>query len=283
MSSIIPFPQDAEQYSKEETERKLQLFAWANRVLRDLGFADRIKQAASLEELRKVIFDHEAADVILAIRAALHPTTGTKADFFQALREGALKQILKKCFGEMKSKRETELQQSGGSRRQQSDAKWVLELKLSDKGKILPILTNLILYLTHHPKWTGVLGYDEFATCVVIRKQPPWGQEADGTHYTDHHESLTRVWFQREDINAGLGDIGRAIQAAARNNTFHPVRDYLDSHKWDGTPRLDTWLIDHCHADDTLYTRTVGQRFLISAAGISDAWSFYLVFRNMVG
>jgi predicted P-loop ATPase len=43
------------------------------------------------------------------------------------------------------------------------------------------------------------------------------------------------------------------------------VRHYLNALQWDGTPRLDTWLITHCHADDTAYVRAVGRRFPISA------------------
>ena len=64
---------------------------------------------------------------------------------------------------------------------------------------------------------------------------------------------LARVWFQREDIAAGHGDVARAVQAAARHNPFHPVRDYFDALVWDGTPRLDTWLVTYFHADDTAY------------------------------
>ena len=77
-------------------------------------------------------------------------------------------------------------------------------------------------------------------------------------------KSLTRVWFQREDINAGQGDVARAVQAAARHNPFHPLREYFDALVWDGTPRIDGWLVTYLHADDTDYTRAVGPRWLIS-------------------
>ena len=55
------------------------------------------------------------------------------------------------------------------------------------------------------------------------------------------------------------------MQAAARSNVFHPVRDFFDALVWDGTTRLDTWLPTYLHADDTEYARAVGPRFLISA------------------
>jgi predicted P-loop ATPase len=88
---------------------------------------------------------------------------------------------------------------------------------------------------------------------------------AAGTVLTDHHETKTRTWFQREDIKAAQGDVGRAIQAAAQDAPFHPVREYFDALVWDGTPRIDTWLQIYFHADDTPYTR--------SRPPLSDLWS----------
>ena len=51
----------------------------------------------------------------------------------------------------------------------------------------------------------------------------------------------------------------------ARRNRFHPVRDYLASLQWDGTPRVPTWLTTYGGAPDTVYTRAVGSIFLIAA------------------
>jgi predicted P-loop ATPase len=119
--------------------------------------------------------------------------------------------------------------------------------------------------LGHHPVWDGVLAYDEFNVRVLIRRHLPWGEVRPNTHWDDQHETLTRIWFQRADIDAGLGDVGRAVQAAARHNTVHPVREYLDGLVWDRKPRLDTWLLTYFHARDSEYIRAVGSRFLISA------------------
>jgi predicted P-loop ATPase len=119
--------------------------------------------------------------------------------------------------------------------------------------------------LREAPKWKGVLAYDEFSARVVIRKCLPWGEQALGAPWTDHHDSLTRTWFQRENIKAGQGDVGRAVQAAAKHNTFHPVGEYFDALVWDGVPRLDTWLITYFHAEDNQYIRAIGPRWLISA------------------
>jgi predicted P-loop ATPase len=100
---------------------------------------------------------------------------------------------------------------------------------------------------------------------VVIQNPPPFGNVAQNTPWTDQHDSLTRAWFQGEDIFASHVDIGRAVQTAARLNTFHPVHDYLDELVWNGTPRIDRWLITYLHAEDTDYVRAIGPRWLISA------------------
>lgn len=209
--SIVPSSPGAEDYAKAETERKIRLFAWADGVLKSTGLAKRISLATTADELRKIVFDPEAAEVALAIQEAVNPASGVKTDHFEGLSKGALKAILKMRFGEMKAEREVQLQSSSPGGTKQRACNWAADLKLDKKDAVLPILTNLILFLTYHPKWKGVFAYDEFAALVVIRKRPPWGEVAPDTPCTDHHESLTRVWFQREDINAKVEDLGRAL------------------------------------------------------------------------
>lgn len=55
------------------------------------------------------------------------------------------------------------------------------------------------------------------------------------------------------------------IADAARRNSFHPVRDYLDALKWDGKRRIDTWLNDYAQAKATKYVAAVGALVLVAA------------------
>jgi predicted P-loop ATPase len=74
------------------------------------------------------------------------------------------------------------------------------------------------------------------------------------------------VWFQADaGVNPSAGDVGRAVQAAAQHNRFHPVRDYFNSLVWDRVPRLTNWLQTHFHVEDSEYVRAIGPRYLISA------------------
>ena len=271
-NTIVPFPTpDADEYARAETERKQQLFEWADRALADIGLAAKVRNANTPDILRRITFDDaDASEIDLAIRDALHPATGRRHEHFRGMNEAALKRLLKTRFRELKKQRESELrrgQTAGGgqSSNQSSNYDWSDDLKLDKNGAVRPLLANLILFLRHHRQWQGVLGFDEHASRVVIRKRPPWGDEPPDARWSDQHETLARRWFQQEDINAAHGDIGRAVQAAARANPFHPVRDYLDGLVWDRTPRLDSWLVRYFRADDTEYVRAVGPRYLISA------------------
>lgn len=93
------------------------------------------------------------------------------------------------------------------------------------------------------------LSRDEFAAVELV----------NGRYVTD--EDLRAAWILADE--KFKLDVGKerffdwALDAASRNS-FHPVKDYFDSLTWDGTPRLDTWLVNHCGAEDTPYVRAVG-------------------------
>ena len=260
--TIVPFP------GLTETERKTRLFAWADRLLQELGLIDQIEKTNDLADLRKIAFDVEAVEVTLAIQEALYPEDGGRVALcFVNIGKRALKAILKARFAEAKRLRAQKLERGDTTTTTSGTSTaydWTADLKIDRKGAILSLLANLVLFLRHHPKWQGVLAFDEFGNRVVIRQSPPWGTEAADTVLTDHHETKTRTWFQREDIKAAQGDVGRAIQAVAKDAPFHPVREYFDALVWDGTPRIDAWLQTYLNADDTPYARAVGPRFLIS-------------------
>lgn len=62
------------------------------------------------------------------------------------------------------------------------------------------------------------------------------------------------------------------VNSIARENTFHPVKQYLDGLTWDGTPRINTWLQAYGGAEDhdagekeTSYLEAVSSIVLIAA------------------
>jgi predicted P-loop ATPase len=280
MPKIIPFMSERRERADpmDEAERQRSLFAWAHQTLTDLGLVAQIVQASSLAVLRSLRFDENDPAVALAIRAALHPATGLRADHFVGLSAGVLKRLLHNRFEDLKKDREKELLRGHRARGGQPD--WTAELMFGPLGEVLPTLGNLIVILTKSPWWLGILGYDEFKARVVARKPLPWEPGKSKTApvpWTDHQDVLTRVWLERnswvlspvQDARAKFkfnkGDVGCAVQAAAKHAEFHPVRDYFETLIL-GDPELpDTWLIRFFGAPDTPYVRAVSSRWLISA------------------
>jgi predicted P-loop ATPase len=81
----------------------------------------------------------------------------------------------------------------------------------------------------------------------------------------DHEDRLAAEWLQRQGILVSVEVAGQAVQMAARDRPFHPVRTYLQGLHWDGVERVDRWLWAYLGAEDTEYSRAVGSRWLVSA------------------
>jgi predicted P-loop ATPase len=132
------------------------------------------------------------------------------------------------------------------------------------EGRILPVLANAIAAFRHAPEWGGVLAFNEFSLGTVALKATPWGVVPKG-EWTDHEDRRAAEWLQKQGILVSVEIAGQAVQTAARDHPFHPVRAYLESLTWDGVERLDHWLSIYIGAEDTEYSRAVGSRWMISA------------------
>jgi predicted P-loop ATPase len=83
--------------------------------------------------------------------------------------------------------------------------------------------------------------------------------------WTDQEDRLAAEWLQKQGILVSVEIAGQAVQTAARDHPFHPVRSYLKGLQWDGVERLECWLSTYLGCEDTKYSRAVGSRWLISA------------------
>jgi hypothetical protein len=132
------------------------------------------------------------------------------------------------------------------------------------EGRILPVLANAIAAFRHAPEWGGVLAFNEFGFGTVALRPAPWGIVPKG-EWTDHEDLLAAEWLQKQGILVSVEIAGQAVQTAARDHPFHPVRTYLNGLQWDGVFRLDQWLSRYLGAEDNEYSRAVGSRWMISA------------------
>jgi predicted P-loop ATPase len=145
----------------------------------------------------------------------------------------------------------------------QHDDHWTDGLTLNKHGVPLGNVRNLLYAFRNAPEWKTIIAYDEFSAKVITTRSPPWCNRTV-ERWTDDDDTRACEWFQEQGIPATVGIVGRAVQTIARENPVHPIRDYLNALKWDGTPRLDTWLTRYLGVEDSPYVRAIGSRFLIS-------------------
>ena len=107
------------------------------------------------------------------------------------------------------------------------------------------------------------LSHDVFKGTPLISGLTGFGPSLD-----DH--AMRRMWLMLES-EFGFRPPRQLFDEVALDlayqGRFHPVKDYLDYViTWDGTPRLDTWLIQYAGAKDTPFVRAVSAMVLIAAA-----------------
>jgi predicted P-loop ATPase len=109
-------------------------------------------------------------------------------------------------------------------------------------------------------EWSRVLGFDALRQRTVLRNPPPWGAPgARDVDWENHDDLLAAIWLQENQISVTPEVAGQAIEVVARESKFHPVREHLDGLRWDGKPRLETWLSYYMGVDDSEYSRAVGK------------------------
>lgn len=137
---------------------------------------------------------------------------------------------------------------------------------LTENGKPLAIVTNALVGLRRDPGIRDAFAYDQMQCCVLIMHeigQPmePFEvrpiKDEDVTCLTEH--------LQRAGLKRIPRDIVReAINQRARENSFHPLRNWLSSLVWDGQKRINVWLTTRLGAELSPYSQTIGKMFLIS-------------------
>ncbi len=125
---------------------------------------------------------------------------------------------------------------------------WIKELKMAPDGKIKPVWFNLALIIRNDPALPIKMKFNLFRQ--VVERQD------NNKQWRDSDTSIIKDYIGRTyDIDPTAGKYEETIDHVARENSYHPVRDYLESLKWDGMGRIETLFIDYLGAEDNIYTR----------------------------
>lgn len=144
---------------------------------------------------------------------------------------------------------------------------WKKELELTGEGGIRSTIGNIRLILEHDPALRGCIAWDEMDMMQAVKRDLPWREASDrrGRTWQNSDDANLRLYLEKTYGITGREKILDGVETTARAHSFHPIREYIRSAEWDGTPRVETLLIRYLGAEDTEYTRTVTRKTLTAA------------------
>jgi predicted P-loop ATPase len=140
---------------------------------------------------------------------------------------------------------------------------WKASLDYGKSGKLQSSIANIITILEHDPALAGHLVHDDFACADAVVGGLPWNKEA--RQWLDSDDANLRAWLERNYDITGKEKINDAVVAVFTKHSYHPIKQYLKGLTWDGTPRLDTLIIDYIGAEDTPLNRAITRKHFVAA------------------
>jgi len=197
------------------------------------------------------------------VKARLEPMEERHLLSLIKARTGISMSILEKQLGVLRRR----LSNTGNLMKPAMRPVWANRLRLDLSGTPERNEANVIIALSSDPAFAGTIAFDEFRQEVVVLRPAPWDDAAAEypRPWEDSDDIRLAEWLQHREVNVAPLVVGRSVGAIARETRIHPVRGYLGTLKWDGTPRLETWTSRYLGAEPTDLTHAMGSLWLISA------------------
>lgn len=145
------------------------------------------------------------------------------------------------------------------------DTEWVQKLDMTAKGGLCNTLNNMVLILQNDERFVGKIRADLLRNDAVVSGDLPW-KRPKNIAWRDTDTDQLQLFFARTfDKEPAPSKLWTAVNVVSDDNSFHPIRDYLNGLLWDGVPRLDSVLCDFLGAADTPYIRAVARKSLTAA------------------
>ena len=138
-------------------------------------------------------------------------------------------------------------------------------LEVTEKGKAKSTITNAELILSYDPVLKGAIRFNELTQRVDIVKPLGWDRTSYGKSLTDNDLYNIHLYSERTYGISSMKLIEEAIHIGANRNSYHPIRDFLNSLEWDGQERVRFALKHFLGADDSDYTYEILKFFMLGA------------------
>lgn len=117
---------------------------------------------------------------------------------------------------------------------------------------------NVRLILTRDPHYRDLLRWNEFTEQAEYRQKGQFIPVTDefANELADNIERYYRYTPSIQTVQAG-------IKLAAAQNAYNPVKQRIESVRWDGKPRAARFFIDYLGADNNDYVKAVTETWLV--------------------
>ena len=132
--------------------------------------------------------------------------------------------------------------------------------------KLIQSVKNFEIALDNDSRLKGKIKFDEFSQQTYLMGNTPW--ETSRNNYRAWSSFDDSALFAILQSDYGLNsrnDYFDALKNVAMRNRFHPVRDLLNTLKWDEREHIRGLLPDYLGAEDTEYTYQVWRLWMLGA------------------
>ena len=137
-------------------------------------------------------------------------------------------------------------------------------LETTEKGGFRNSMSNCLTVFQCDPLLSGAVAYNLLTDRTDILK-PIGYKRATGSPMTDTDMKYIRLYLEKTYGLTSEKKIQDAADLAANENSYHPVRDYLNGLTWDGTERIRSCLRHFLGAGEEDYTYQSLRLFLLGA------------------
>lgn len=216
--------------------------------------AGRLVNAYDLVRLNKFAHLDEGEEKETASNAAMIQFVNDLDDIAQALYEERVVQARDE-FESIDDEEEAD----------EEDMSWAKELEVLKSGEYASTAKNISIILKNDKRLKGAFAYNDFDGRRYLVHSVPWRKVKGRELCKDVDYSGVRAYIETVYNIVSSGKIEDGLALAFNAQAFHPVREYLDALEWDGTPRVDTLLIEYFGADDNAYTREAIRKMMVGA------------------
>lgn len=148
---------------------------------------------------------------------------------------------------------------------EEQDNSWTSELTVNTKGEYENSANNLNIIFQFDSFLKDAFKLNAFDNKRYVTKTLPWRKIEDMEPLRDVDYSGVRNYIECIYGIVSSQKVDDALALQIEKDKFHPIVEYIKSLQWDGTPRVDTLLIDYFGAEDNVYTRAAIRKMLCAA------------------